>query len=517
MRYPIGIETFSEIREKGYVYVDKTSLVHKLVDECKYVFLGRPRRFGKSLLLSTLRAYFEGRRDLFEGLAIAGHETEWRRHPVFHFNLARYNSSIASSLETIIGGYLNEWERLYGRRDETEDLSQRFHNVIISAYEATGEQVVVLVDEYDAPLVENLENEKTYAYMRDLLKSLYVNLKVCDPYIRFAMMTGVSRFSKMTVFSGLNNLQDITLRDEYSEICGITEQELESYFSEGVRGIAGAMGVDYGGALAELKANYDGYHFTKTCKDIYNPFSLLNAFSSREIESYWFISGTPTFLIRQIRKGDKSLPSMFTEKINRTQLAQTDTHSTSAVAMMFQTGYLTIKGYDRRREQYILGIPNREVRLGLFTELAAVYTERPREEAYNKLLDIRILLEDGDVDSAMEHIRSYLAGIPYNLSDGKPEIYFENNLYILFNLIGIDARTEWLTSDGRIDMLLKMRDHIYVIELKLDGTADEALAQINRKDYALQFRTDGRPIIKIGVNFSKDTRNIDTWIIEKES
>lgn len=516
-KYPVGVETFSEIRERGYVYVDKTRQIYELTHTSKYVFLSRPRRFGKSLLLTTIEAYLLGRRDLFEGLAIANLENEWQRHPVLLLNLAAYTPDTERSLESIISGYFTEWERIYGRRDDTDDLSRRFHNIILSAYEKTGEQVVVLIDEYDAPLVENMHDKTTLDYYRNLLKSIYVNLKVCDRYIYFGMLAGVSRFSRMTVFSGLNNLRDISLLDQFADICGITERELETCFNQGIDRLASRLGTDHTGALAELKANYDGYHFTADCPDIYNPFSVLNALNDSCIRDYWFLSGTPTFLVRSIQQSGEFLPDMFSEKVDDSQLAQVDTYSTTPLALMFQTGYLTIKGYDARRRQYRLGIPNREVREGLFKGLGGIYLNRDQQKVINRAIDIRISLEDGEVEKAMDRIKSYLAGIPYELSNGKPEIYFENNLYILLNLIGIDARAEWHTSSGRIDMLLRMPRYIYVMELKLDGTPEEALAQIDSKDYALPFKYDGREVVKIGINFSKETRNIDGWIISRSS
>lgn len=386
LSYPVGVETFSEIREGRYVYVDKTGLVYDMT-RGKYVFLSRPRRFGKSLLLTTVEAYFEGRQDLFEGLAMERLEKEWRCHPVLLLNLAAYNPDSEGSLESIISGTLSEWERIYGRRDDECDLSRRFHNIIVSAYENTGEKVVVLVDEYDAPLVENLHNSERFDRYRNLLKSIYVNLKVCDRYLRFGMLTGVSRFSKMTVFSGTNHLRDISLLDEYAEICGITGDELENYFRAGINRLAERLGTDYSGALAELKSNYDGYHFTANCADVYNPFSVLNALNDRCIRSYWFLSGTPTFLVKSIQRSGEYLPEMFSEKVADSELAQVDTHSTSPLALMFQTGYLTIKDYDKRRQLYRLGIPNREVREGLFKGLGSIYLNSNQQKISNLALD----------------------------------------------------------------------------------------------------------------------------------
>lgn len=512
--YPIGIETFEYIREYGYLYVDKTRYVYDLTHLSKFVFLSRPRRFGKSLLLSTIKSYFEARRDLFDGLAIASLETEWRRHPVLKLNLAAYNPTDEGSLDSILDFQLLQWEKEYDIEDNSiRDFSSRFRQVITRAYEKTGERVVILIDEYDSPLVGHLDDSARLERYRDTLKSVYANLKICDEYIRFGMLTGVSRFSKMSVFSGLNNLEDISLRDRFGAICGITEDELREYFKGGIKHLSEDFDGDCSIALAELKSRYDGYHFSRRCPDVYNPFSVLNALASCDLLPYWYGTGTPTFLVKRIRDGGDFLPEMFTEKIDGSQLAMADLASTTPVAMLFQTGYLTIKGYDRRREQYILGLPNREVKLGLFRQLSQYYLDTPQRDTYNGILDIRFMLEDGNVEQAMERIKAYLAGIPYELSNGKPEIYFENNLYILFNLIGIDARAEWHTSRGRIDMLLKMPEVIYVMELKLDGTAREALEQIDSRDYALPFELDGRRVVKIGINFSKQTRNISDWII----
>lgn len=515
IKYPIGVQDFVSLRLEHYTYIDKTPLVYQLTKEWKFVFLARPRRFGKSLFLSTLKAYFEGEKELFEGLAIYELEKEWTTRPVFLLSLARYNRCDPNSLSNLLSTTFQEWEKKYGIDKPAESLADRFRVLIQTAYERTGQKVVVLVDEYDAPMVANLGDEENHSRVRNLLKSVYVNLKDMDFYIRFAMLTGVSRFSRTSIFSGLNNLKDITLDDDYSEICGITEAEMLQNFRQGISNLAENLEDTYEGAVAKLKANYDGYHFTKKSVDIYNPLSLLNALSTSEIGSYWFASGTPTFLYETIHNTDHFLPEYFTEEAGESTLSDIDSFRQDPLALMFQTGYLTIKSYDRDLRSYRLGIPNYEVREGMSKGLLQVYMNQGPAMTDNALFGIKRAFRDGRVEDALERVKSFLAGIPYELARGKDEIYFENNLYLLFNLVGINASAEYRTSRGRIDLLVTMPKYLYVMELKLEGTPLEALKQIEEKGYADQFASDPRTLFKVGINFSKETRNIDTWIIEE--
>ncbi|MDE6010219.1 MAG: ATP-binding protein [Muribaculaceae bacterium] len=514
VKYPIGIQSFSEIREGGYTYVDKTALIYRLIAKGKYYFLSRPRRFGKSLLLSTIRAYFEGRKELFEGLAIAGLEKDWEDYPVLTLSLSSYNPS-DSDLHGVLDAQIGNMELIYGKRYDTQLVSARFANVIMSAYEKTGKKVVVLVDEYDAPLVAHLDDDPRRESVRSLLKSVYVNLKDMDQFIKFAMLTGVSRFSKMTIFSGLNNLEDISLAPEWSEICGITEEELFNNFRSGIEALARRNDTDYDGALGVLKENYDGYHFTEDSVDIYNPFSLLKALKNSKIGFYWFQSGTPSFLVKFLSKLNKPLEKIFTERVPEVALSEIETYRTSPAALLFQTGYLTIKAYDARRNSYRLGIPNKEVESGLFTELLSYNIGQDKVELMNRMWDIRDAFEEGDPDRGLDMVRSFFAGIPANVTRKDTELFFENNLFMLFRLIGIDARAEWWTSDGRIDMLLVLPDYMYVMELKLDRSAEEALAQIDTKEYVLPWTYDDREVFKIGINFNSSKRNIDCWKVER--
>ena len=510
IRYPIGVQSFESLRKLSYLYVDKTDLIYNLVHTGKCYFLSRPRRFGKSLLLSTIQAYFEGKKELFKGLAIEQLETEWQPHVVLTLSLAKYNSSIEGSLEEILNNQFLIWEQQYDVKIQSTNLASRFENIIRAAYHASGKPVVILVDEYDHPLIETMHDPERSEAHRLLLKSIYVNIKDLDQYIRFTMLTGVSRFSKMTIFSGLNNLQDISLNREYAAICGITDREITDNFRQGIERLAQEYDTDFDGAVALLKANYDGYHFAKTSPDIYNPFSLLWALNDAEIGAYWFQSGTPEFLIRQIQKSGSFLPDMFDETVEVRTLSSNDISNTKPTALLYQTGYLTIKGYEDP-DLFHLGIPNLEVRKGLFQNLSDCYVDKDGDRVARNVHQVRKLLETRRIDEAMERLHTFMAGIPYEFADKATELHYENNLFIIFMLIGVDARPEWHTSDGRIDLLLSMRNYIYIIELKRDGTPEEALAQIEKKDYTRQFAGDPRPVIKLGITFSTRTRNITAW------
>lgn len=513
VRYPIGIQSFESLRNLSYLYIDKTELLFNLVTTSKNVFLSRPRRFGKSLLLSTLKAYFEGKKELFKGLAIEQLETEWQPHTVLTLSLANFNPTGDGNLYEILDNQFKIWEQEYEVKIQSTDLSSRFGNIIRAANAMSGRSVVILVDEYDHPLISSMHDEEKIEEYRQLLKSIYVNIKDLDQYIRFAMLTGVSRFSKMTIFSGLNNLRDISLNQQYAAICGITEKELLENFRQGIEMLAENNDTDYDGAVKLLKGNYDGYHFTKNSPDIYNPFSLMWAMADGEIGSYWFQSGTPEFLVRQIQKGNTFLPEMFEETVDESILTSSDIFDTQPTALLYQTGYLTIKGFEKP-DDYHLGIPNLEVRKGLFENLAKYYFDKDDTTVFKNVREVRKLLETRNIDEAMERLRTFMAGIPYEFSEKANELHYENNLFIIFMLIGVNARPEWHTSNGRIDLLLSMRNNIYIIELKRDGTPDEALAQIHEKDYARQFTGAPRPIINLGITFSTETRNITAWKAE---
>ncbi len=513
-KFPVGIETFQKLREQGFVYVDKTELIHRLITNGQYYFLSRPRRFGKSLLLSTIQAYFEGKRELFEGLAIERYGHDWAPHPIFHLNLVGFSGDSVEGLESTLEVQFQEWEKTYGLQPEGFRFAERFSRLIRTAVEKTGRQAVILIDEYDKPLVANLDDTEAHDRFRDILKPVYSNIKGQDRYIRFALITGVSRFSRMSIFSDINNLFDITLTDDYNSICGITEREMLACCRHGIERIAERNGWSFGETVAQLKRNYDGYRFSKNGEDIYNPYSLLSAFAEGEIGSYWYATGTPTFLTDRIRKDGFRLWNLNREKLDASSMSSSDSYLKTPVALLYQTGYLTISGYNPRFGTYTLRIPNREVEMGLFKNLLPAYAGKSVDGGFMEITDFVLDVEAGDAEGFLTRLKSFLADIPYELSKNRPEVYFENNLYIIFKLMGFYIDAEYRTSDGRIDLLLKTDGYIYVMELKLNGTARDAIEQIDAKGYTLPFRTDGRKLFKIGISFSQATRNIDGWIIE---
>ena len=515
LKYPIGRQDFASIREDGCVYVDKTDIIYNLVDNNKYVFLSRPRRFGKSLLLSTIRYYLEGRRDLFEGLRIMDLEKEWKKHPVFHLKLSRIDENEQSSLEQLLEEQFQVWEKEYEVTERYGTFSARFSYLIRSAFEKSGRRVVILVDEYDNPLINTIHDTDLHERYKGLLKSIYVNFKDMDEYIHFAMLTGVSRFSKMTVFSGLNNLNDISFNEKYSSICGFTEKEIPGYLFEGVKSLAIKRDISEGKAMDLLKQAYDGYHFSENLLDIYNPFSLLRSLEAGKLDNYWTDSGTPSFLIKKLKETDEPFSELFQEEADSTSLAAVDTAFTSPVALLYQTGYLTIKSYDKKENLYRLGVPNKEVREGFFSVVLQEFTLRDRMKGMRATRRMKECLEEGKPDEFLKRVESFFAGISYVMTSKAPEMYFENNLYIMLQMMGVDVISEDETSDGRIDLTIKTKGYIYIIEIKKDRNAIDALAQIENKRYALKYRHDGRKIFKIGINFSSRKRNITDWEIKQ--
>ena len=513
VKYPIGIQDFEKLRSEGYLYVDKTEIIFRLVNNGPYIFLSRPRRFGKSLLLSTIKAYFEGKKELFKGLAIESLEKEWKRYPVLMLGLSRTASTDPTSVQELLDQHFTKWEEEYGIIEKRGNMAARFADIIIKAHETTGERVVVLVDEYDNALINTLHDRELHDRNKELLKSVYSNLKDLDAHIKFGMLTGVSRFTYMSNFSGLNNLRDFTLDDTYGTICGITFDEILKYFQRGITELSEELKLDPDSTLHELRKYYDGYHFSKKCPDIYNPFSLLNAFADKELRSYWMRTGTPTFLVKRLIDESVDLEKLFTAEASENTLSESDASYDSMIALLFQTGYLTIKGYDREWRLYKLGIPNKEVEEGLFEGLMNLIREKGRKEHTSEIREMIISLRKGEVERFMEILRSFMSGIGYPLTGKFSEIYFENNLYVIFKLIGLYTECEVYTSSGRIDMVVKTDRYIYVFEFKLDGSAEETLKQIDEKDYVLPFRTDSRMVYKIGVNFSSEKHNIDSWLI----
>ena len=512
--YPIGIENFEDLINGGFIYVDKTEFLYRMTKHKGYFLLCRPRRFGKSLFLSTIEAFFEGKRELFEGLAITKYDYDWEPTPVLHLNLVTMDASSPESLENSLDTQFRKWEAKYGITEIAKNLTDRFGAIIETAYKKTGKQVVILIDEYDKPLVSYIDDEETKDKFRKILKPIYSNLKGRDKYIRMGLLTGVSRFSRLSIFSDINNLHDISFSEDYAAICGITEEEMLANFQYGIQQLAETNNLTYDEAVASLKANYDGYHFTENCPDIYNPFSLLSALQESRVDNYWFATGTPTFLMRAVAARGVNLQQYFTEQETTTRLlSQTDTYSAGILPMLFQTGYLTIKDYNPETKRYRLGIPNQEVEIGLFEGLLPICAHVDAENSDNFINSCSDALRYGRPEDFLEQLQSFLADIPYDLTAKKPEIYFENNLYIIFKMLGFSVQTEYRTSRGRIDILITTPKYIYVIELKLDGSAEDALRQIEEKGYATPFTADSRQLYRIGINLSSSTHTLTDWLI----
>lgn len=514
MKYPIGIQNFRKIREEGYVYVDKTASIYKLASTGCYYFLSRPRRFGKSLLISTMEAYFTGKKELFEGLALTELETEWKTYPVLYLDLNTGKYDSEEDLEDRLDETLSQWETKYPTRGGKTSLAIRFERVVASAFERTGRQAVILVDEYDKPMLQALGNEELQDKFRSTLKAFYSVLKTQDKYIKFAFLTGVSKFSKLSVFSDLNNLKDISMSQRYADICGITEQEIHACFEESIRELSDAIGMSYEDTLAKLKQQYDGYHFCQDSPGMYNPFSLFNTFSELRFKDYWYETGTPTFLIRLLKQTNYDLRKLDEIRLSSRILGSLDSVTKNPIPALYQSGYLTIKGYDEESEKYLLGFPNREVEKGFIMDMLPQYVSADEEESEFFIDKFVTDVKGGNPDMFMQRLQTFLADSSYTVA-GDKEIYFQNVLNIIFRFMGFYTQVERTTSSGRIDVVIQTKDYIYVIEVKLDGSPGEALQQIEEKGYAAPFAMDSRGLYKIGVNFSGETRGIESWKIAR--
>ena len=510
--YPIGIQNFEKIRNDGYLYIDKTALMYQMVKTGSYYFLSRPRRFGKSLLISTLEAYFQGKKELFEGLAVEKLEKDWIKHPILHLDLNIEKYDTPESLDKILNDNLEYWESQYGTRPSETSFSLRFAGIIQRACEKTGQRVVILVDEYDKPMLQAIGNEELQKQFRNTLKPFYGALKTKDGYIKFALLTGVTKFGKVSVFSDLNNLDDISMWNEYVEICGVSEREIHENLEAELHEFAAARGITYDKLCEDLRECYDGYHFTHNSIGMYNPFSLLNAFKRKEFGSYWFETGTPTYLVKLLQKHHYDLERMAHEETDIQVLNSIDSESTNPIPVIYQSGYLTIKGYDERFGIYYLGFPNREVEEGFMRFLLPYYTTVTKVESPFEILKFTREVESGDYNSFFRRLQSFFADTPYEMIRDL-ELHYQNVLFIVFKLVGFYVKVEYHTSEGRVDLVLQTDRFIYVMEFKLNGTAEEALRQINEKQYARPFETDGRKLFKVGVNFSKKSRNIEKWIV----
>ena len=515
-KYPVGIQTFSKIRKGHYLYVDKTRYIARLL-RGSYYFLSRPRRFGKSLLLSTLEAYFRGERELFKGLYLDSAIDDWQPRPVLHLDLNTGSYDSPEGLIKSLEIHLSEWEKEFGVvNDKTVDYGPdlRFGRIIRTAFEKTGRKVAILVDEYDKPLLNVVNDEDLSDKLRKILKSFYSNLKTMDRYIEFGMLTGVARFSKVSIFSDLNNLNDISFVDDYAGICGITAEELDIYFKQGINDLSKNLGIDPEAVRTQLKRLYDGYHFTEKSPDIYNPFSLMNVFDNKRFDAYWFDSGTPTYLIKLIERGHWKLQKLAPTEIQRSQLVTAGIQTENPVPVCFQSGYLTIKDYDSVFKAYTLDYPNEEVKESFLSFLVPYFIEKKHDEANFSIKRFTIAIMRGDSKEFMELLDTMVAGVPYS-EKGSSEAHFQNAIYLLFTLMGFYTHTEIRTSDGRIDLLVETDTYVYIFEFKVDSSAKAAMEQILKKKYWLPYSKRGKEIILVGADFNSGERRLSGWIEER--
>ncbi len=513
-RFPIGIQTFEEIVKGGYLYIDKTGYVNDIADSYKYVFLSRPRRFGKSLLSSTFHCYFEGRKELFEGLKASERKTEWKKHPVFHFDMSTAKHMNEEQLLRCLDYKLAEYERTYGKNQSIDDtdVNARLEILIKTAFEQTGEQAVLIIDEYDAPLLDVMNDKVKLPSLRQIMRNFYSPIKSLDPYLRFVFITGINKFAQLSIFSELNNLQNISMMPEYSAICGISQSEMESNMQDEIKALADEQEISYDEALAQLKYNYDGYHFSEKSEDIYNPFSLIKSLNEKRFGSYWFDTGTPTYLIERLRRNPIDETSL--DKITLVPQSDFDVSpelSDNSLPMLYQTGYLTIKSYDKRMQLYTLGYPNKEVKIGFTRGLLGEYPSSTGT-ASGFVAHFYAAMDAQDIDLAMEKLQAYLAGIPNDL-ENKTEKHYQTIIYLIFSLLGFYIRTEVKSAIGRADAVCHTDNCIYVFEFKVDGSAEEALKQIDEKGYMLPYKfEEGKNLVKVGVNISSKTRTVEKWI-----
>lgn len=514
--YPVGIQTFERIRKENKLYIDKTEYVYRMTHSggC-YFFLSRPRRFGKSLLVSTFESYFSGKKELFEGLVIEKLEQEWMEYPVLHFDMSGGKHMEKEQLEDYLSNRLEAEERKWGITHTKRGANDRLTELITTAYEISGKQVVVLIDEYDAPMLDVAHERKTLDELRNVMRNFYSPLKMCEPMLRFVFLTGITKFSQVSIFSELNNIKNISLDDEYAGVCGITKEELLTQMSEDIDMLAEAQGMTREETIAKLKENYDGYHFSPASPDVFNPYSLLNCFDDKNFGAYWFSSGTPTYLINMLRKF-KVLPAKIGRSLARSSAFDAPTENLKTITpLLYQSGYITIKGYDKMSQLFTLDLPNKEIKVGLFESLLPYYLEGMyAEEGDVAIAQMSVLIRQGDMDGALRLLQEFLGTVPY-CNNTNYEGHYQQVLFIIFTLLThfvVDVEVH--TPNGRVDVVMETEDTLYLIELKLNKSAQSAMQQINLKQYGQRFARCGKPIVKVGVNFDAKKGNIEDWIIE---
>ena len=524
-KYPVGIQTFSRLIREGYVYVDKTDLVWEMANEDNpFLFLARPRRFGKSLLASTLHSFFAGERELFRGLKADSLEWDWQQYPVLHLDLSvAKDLSTADELRARLMLSLSRLAEVYGRHPDEVTPGGLFEGLIHRAYEQAGLQVVIIIDEYDAPLLKIMHCEEELNAKRDVLQELYSPLKFCEPYIKRCFITGITKFSQLSIFSTINNITIISMLPKYAALCGVTEEELTTTLAPDIALLAREYECTPEEMHRRLKERYDGYMFSERAPEVYNPFSLFKAFNTGKVSCYWFESGTPTFLIRQMQKFNTDITSLDNMEVSASAFDKPTEAMVTALPLLYQSGYLTIKGYDRELEAYTLGIPNQEVQTGYAEGLIPTYIGLDSADVQMGFAaKFWRALKKGDIDLAMREMQAYLAGLPYVEGFKKKleqvavaEGFYEYTFYLIFNMLNVYVRTQVKCQGGRIDMVVLMPQATYVFELKMHESARKALEQINANGYALPYQTDGRRVVKVGLHFDLDSRTLDEWVIEQ--
>ena len=514
-KYPVGIQTFDNIREGNYLYVDKTKYIVDFRRKgMKYIFLSRPRRFGKSLFASTLHAYFAGKKELFEGLAIADYEKDWVKHPVLHFDMSGAKHMDVEMLNSYLDMILSKCEEVYGKTPNKIFPNERLIGLVERAYKQTGRKVVVIIDEYDAPLLDVVHEKENLRSLRQIMQNFYSPLKMLDPYLEFTFITGITKFSQLSIFSELNNLDNISMFDQYSAICGISKTELTTVMKPDVEGLGRALGVSYEECLEQLRSYYDGYHFSEHSEDVFNPFSLIRALSGQKIAPYWFGSGTPSYLIKSLQKYHVNVMDIEENGVDVEDFDVSPEQMTSALPLLYQSGYLTIKHFNPITHRYRLAYPNKEVKIGMLKSLAPNYLSPISVDNSGLVGDFIELLYDEKLEEAMFRLKTYLSSISNRLSN-KNERDFQTVFYLIFNLMGAHIRVEEDSAIGRADAVVYLPNAIFVFELKYDGSAEAAIQQIDEKGYLIPYTAEGKRLFKIGVNFDSDQRTITDWIIKE--